>query len=39
MSVSVFGQVSELHRTGKPIKRLDTASTDEQANRFVREKG
>eukprot|EP00066_Takifugu_rubripes_P014810 XP_011604076.1 PREDICTED: mutS protein homolog 5 [Takifugu rubripes] len=32
-------EVSELHRTGKPIKRIDTASTDEQANRFVREKG
>ncbi|XP_029694054.1 mutS protein homolog 5 isoform X2 [Takifugu rubripes] len=33
-------EVSELHRTGKPIKRIDTASTDEQANRcrFVVEK-
>lgn len=39
LSVPVFGQVSELYRTGKPIKRIDTASTDEQANRFVREKG
>lgn len=32
----MFGQVSELYRTGKPIKRIDTASTDKQANRFVK---
>lgn len=33
--VCVFEQVSELYRTGKPIKRVDTASTDKQADRLV----
>ncbi|KAM9852103.1 mutS protein homolog 5 [Aulostomus maculatus] len=28
-------EVSELYRTGRPVKRIDKASTDEQANRFV----
>lgn len=32
----MFGQVSELYRTGRPIKRIDKASSDEQANRFVK---
>lgn len=36
-SVYVFGQVSDLYRTGKPIKRVDTASTDKQADRFVKQ--
>lgn len=34
--VCVLEQVSELYRTGKPIKRIDTASTDKQENRFVK---
>lgn len=36
LNVCVFGQVSELYRTGKPIKRIDTVSTDKQANRLVK---
>lgn len=34
-SVCMFGQVSELYRTGRSIKRIDKASSEEQANRFV----
>lgn len=32
----MIGQVSDLYRTGRPIKRIDKASSDEQANRFVK---
>lgn len=31
----VSGQVSELYRTGRPVKSIDKASSDEQADRFV----
>ena len=30
-----FGQVSELYRTGRSVKRIDNSSSDEQANRLV----
>lgn len=36
LSVGVFGQVSELYRTGRPIKRIDKVSLDEQANRLAK---
>ena len=36
LTVCVFGQVSELYRTGRLIKRIDRASSDEQADRFVK---
>lgn len=34
--VRVFDQVSELFRTGRLIKSVDKASSDEQTNRFVK---
>lgn len=32
----MFGQVSELYRTGKSIKHINKATSDEQAKRFVK---